>query len=161
MSEQVPEGSGPGRFSLEDLIALNDEIAALARAGMPLERGLLDLGRDVPGRLGAMTTALGERMSRGEGLAEAIAAQGDRLPPMYRAVVEAGIRSGRLPVALEGLAGVARRVVETRRVGGAGAGLSAARALAGLRALPGDRHPARAEVAGHLRRPSGCRSGAR
>lgn len=118
MSEQVPEGIGPGRFSLDDLIALNDEIAALARAGMPLERGLLDLGRDVPGRLGAMTTALGERMSRGEGLAEAIGAQGDRLPPMYRAVVEAGIRSGRLPVALEGLAGVARRVAETRSVVG-------------------------------------------
>ena len=29
-----------------------DEIAALTRAGMPLERGLVELGRDLPGRLG-------------------------------------------------------------------------------------------------------------
>jgi len=36
-------------------------------------------------------------------------------PPVYRAVVEAGLRAGRLPLALESLAGSIRRVTETRR----------------------------------------------
>ena len=39
--------------SLDDLIALNDEIIALIRAGVPLERGLAGLADDLPGRLGA------------------------------------------------------------------------------------------------------------
>jgi general secretion pathway protein F len=42
-------------------------------------------------------------------------AEGDRVPPIYRAVVEAGLRAGRLPTALEGLAGFARGFAEMRR----------------------------------------------
>ena len=38
-----------GPVTLEQLLALNDEMAALVRAGIPLERGLVDLGREVPG----------------------------------------------------------------------------------------------------------------
>jgi type II secretory pathway component PulF len=101
--------------SLDELIALNDEIAALARAGMPLERGLMNIGSDVPGRLGAITTRLGERMSAGMSLPDAIAASEGELPRVYRAVVQAGIQSGRLSVALEGLAMFARGFAESRR----------------------------------------------
>jgi general secretion pathway protein F len=105
--------SGP--LALDDLIALNDEMAALARAGLPLERGLLEAGRDLPGKLGAITAVLGDRMRRGESLPQALAAEGDRFPPIYRAVVEAGLRSGRLAAALEALAGFARSYAEARR----------------------------------------------
>ncbi len=104
------------RFSLDQLIALNDEIAALSRSGLPLERGLLELGRDVSGRLGAIATALGTRLSQGESLTDALAAEGRSIPPLYAAVVEAGVRAGRLPAALEGLAGYARRYAESRRL---------------------------------------------
>ena len=82
---------------------------------MPLERGLLNLGSDLPGRLGAITTRLGERMSGGMSLPEALAASEGELPRVYRAVVEAGIQSGRLSVALEGLAMFARGFAESRR----------------------------------------------
>jgi len=105
---------GRGSISLDDLVALNDEIVALTRAGMPLERGLILAGGDLPGRLRRLTTALGERMSRGESLPEAVAATPD-LPSLYRAVVEAGLRSGRLSVALEGLSTYARGYAEARR----------------------------------------------
>ena len=40
-----------------------------------------------------------------------------RLPRIYRAVVEAGTAAGRLPAALESLAGSLRRLAETRRPG--------------------------------------------
>ena len=39
-------------ITLDQLVALNDEIAALVRAGVPLDRGLRSLGEDLPGRLG-------------------------------------------------------------------------------------------------------------
>ncbi len=45
-------------LSLNDLIALNDEVVALSRAGVPLGRGLLGFGADIRGKLGAVATAL-------------------------------------------------------------------------------------------------------
>jgi len=118
VATRPPEPSGGGAITIEQLIALNDEIAALARAGLPLERNLGAIGGDLPGRLGAITRALGARMARGEGLADALEAEGAGLPPAYRAAVEAGLRAGRLPVALEGLASFARTYAELRRAVG-------------------------------------------
>ena len=115
MRDVTPTPSGAGGITLDQLIALNDEIAALVRSGLPLERNLVAVGGDLPGKLGAVTRALGERMARGEGLSEALAAEGAGLPHVYRAAVEAGLRAGRLPVALEGLAGFAKVHAELRR----------------------------------------------
>ncbi len=103
-------------MTLDDLIALNDEIAALVRAGVPLETGLAELGGDLPGRLGRFAASLAQRTARGESLAQAITADDGQLPPAYRAVVEAGVRAGRLPAALEAVAASARRLAETYRI---------------------------------------------
>src|SRR4051794_36328063 len=108
-------GSGRGTMTLDHLIALNDEIAALVRTGLPLERGLREMGGDLSGRLSKTMTGLAERMGRGAGLPEALEAEGERLPRIYRSVVEAGLRAGRLSSALEGLAGFVRAYVDSRR----------------------------------------------
>jgi type II secretory pathway component PulF len=102
-------------ITLEQLIALNDEIAALVRAGVPLDRGLAAVGQELPGRLGRFARKLSEQLARGESLTAALADPHSKLPPLYRAVVEAGIAAGRLPAALESLAGSLRRLVQTRR----------------------------------------------
>ncbi|HEV3020840.1 MAG TPA: type II secretion system F family protein [Pirellulales bacterium] len=103
-------------FTVDDLLALNDEIAALVRAGIPLERALAELGRELPGRHGRAATALSERLARGASLDEALLESRDEFPRLYVSVVAAGLRSGRLAVALEGLAAAARRVAELRQV---------------------------------------------
>lgn len=115
-----PESSAAAAISLDELIALNDEIAALVRAGVPLEQGLGHLGGDMPGRLGKIATMLAQRMQRGESLARILAEPSERIPPVYRAVVEVGLRTGRLSAALESVAGSARRLAEIRRVVAAG-----------------------------------------
>ena len=102
-------------ISLDHLIALNDEMAALVRAGVPLEQGLVELGQEMPGRLGHLSTSLGRRLQSGQSLSSALASEGERLPAIWRAVVEAGLRSGNLSAALEALATSGRRVAETRR----------------------------------------------
>ena len=85
-------------MTLDDLIALNDEIAALVRAGVPLEAGLAELGGDLPGRLGRFAAGLAQRTARGESLAQAITGDAGQLPPAYRAVVEAAcVRAGCRP----------------------------------------------------------------
>ena len=114
---QANAGAG-GQVSLDQLIALNDEIAALVRAGVPLERGLAELGADIPGRLGDVMQRLGSRLGAGESLPRALAAEGQALPPIYCAVVEAGLRSGRLSAALEGMGYFARGYTEMRRAVG-------------------------------------------
>ena len=101
--------------TLDDLIALNDEIAALVRAGLPLEQGLAELGGDMPGRLGQIATSLAEAAARGEPLDQAMLDHAVALPPVYRAVIQAGMRAGRLPAALEAVAASARRITETHR----------------------------------------------
>ena len=100
-------------ITLDQLLALNDEIAALARAGVPLDQGLLHLGRDLPGRLGAISRQFGQRLEAGEPVLALLGDDGD-LPPAYRAVVAAGIRTGRLSVALEGIATLLRTQVRAR-----------------------------------------------
>jgi general secretion pathway protein F len=90
-----PEPAKTGTITLDELLALNDEIAALVRSGVPLERGLAELGGDLPGRLGALAATLAERTGRGEPLLQVLAEQSAGLPPVYRAVVEDGVAETR------------------------------------------------------------------
>ena len=103
----------PTTVTLEDFVALNHEIAALARAGVPLGPGLTAFGRDLPGRLGKIAAEVGERLERGEPL-DRIVAENPNFPPAYKAVVQAGVRVGRLPAALEGISQSARRTAQLR-----------------------------------------------
>lgn len=104
----------PRSISLDDFVALNDEIAALARAGVPLGKGLLELGSDLPGRLGRLATEVGRRLEQGESLEQVVAKSPDLFPPAYRAIVAAGIRVGSLPAALERISQSARQTTQTR-----------------------------------------------
>lgn len=107
---------GVGQCSLDDLIALNDEIVALVRAGVPIERGLVGFGRDLKGRLGRLAEGVGRRMETdGCSLADAVGAEAGGMPELYRAVIEAGTRAGRLTSALEGLTSFARGRADLRR----------------------------------------------
>jgi general secretion pathway protein F len=116
LSSAIP--SVPTNVTLGQLIALNDEILALTYCGVPLEQGLAELGRDLPGRLGRISTSIAARLEQGTSLADVLADTEGEFPSVYRAVIQAGVRSGRLSVALEGLATSTRRVAEVRRLVG-------------------------------------------
>lgn len=105
-------------ISVDDFVALNDEIAALVRAGVPLDKGLARWGRDAGGRVGRITTELSAAAARGEPLEQSLTRLDVRLPEVYRAVVVAGVKSGRLPSALESLSAAARRLQEARALVG-------------------------------------------
>jgi general secretion pathway protein F len=104
--------------TLDQLIALNDEMAALVRAGVPLEETLAELGSEVPGRLGKIAARLGQRMRAGESLTQILAGDDALFPPVWRAVVQAGLRCGRLAAALEAMSDTGYRLAELRRAVG-------------------------------------------
>ncbi len=117
-SSNVQSRQRGASISLDQLIALNDELAALSRVGVPLERGLIQISDDMPGRLGRITEEMGRRLEAGESLAHIVSETDGRFPPLYRAVVEAGIRGGNLTAALDGLSSTVRRVAELRKLVG-------------------------------------------
>lgn len=89
------------------LLALADEVVALSRCGMPLERGLYALGKDLPGKTGRFIQEVGGELQSGKSLEDTMAERPE-FPPLFRTVVAAGIRSGNLAAALERLATAVR-----------------------------------------------------
>ena len=83
---------------------------------MPLNEGLTSLGEDLPTALGRISSTLAKHIESGQSLPDALAAAGNQFPPLYRALVTAGIRAGRLPAALEQLSASARRMATLRRL---------------------------------------------
>jgi type II secretory pathway component PulF len=87
----------------DQLIGLCDEIAALVRLDLPLEEALRHRSHDLPVRLGNRVRELADRLESGQSLSEALQKEPD-FPPVYAAVVEAGIESGNLSGTLEQIA---------------------------------------------------------
>lgn len=102
--------------SIDQLIAMNDEIISLTKNGVPLESGLFHAGADLQGSINRLTIALATRMQKGETLHEAMEREPSNVPPIYRTIVESGLRTGRLSVALEGVSRFARQILEIRQM---------------------------------------------
>jgi type II secretory pathway component PulF len=112
--EAVAPGQ-PAALSPQDLIALNEELAGMARAGLPLDQGLAALAREMGrGRLQRVTEELAADLHAGHTLPDALARQGERVPPFYAGLVAAGIRTGRITDVLATLTIYARTLADLR-----------------------------------------------
>lgn len=125
-------------LSLAEFIAFNDQLAAFARLGVPLQEGLRELaGHGSSGlqksssggeetlvfaagrgsnRLQKFCLEIGGRVERGQTLADAIGEIGKDLPPSYRLLIEAGARTGNLSGALAATSRSAKRIEQLRRL---------------------------------------------
>lgn len=99
--------------TLDDFTAWNDQLAALAAAGVPLEVGL---GRqpDVSTALKRINATIARRVQRGESLAESLDDDEPLVPMPYRALVQFGLRSGDLSAALDGSSRLAESIDESQ-----------------------------------------------
>lgn len=99
--------------SLDDFMALNDQITALIRAQVPTGLELGSSGDQAAGTLEKINAAVARRVSRGESLADAI---GDEptAPAAYRSVMQAGWRSGNVQQALDNSSRLAETAEESR-----------------------------------------------
>ena len=100
--------AGAGTPRLEEFVAFNDELAALVRSGLPLEAGLESGQQRLGGRIAG-------RLRQGQSLEDALAAEGPSVPTVYRGVLQAGLRSGRLADAVETVSRSGLAIVQLRR----------------------------------------------
>src|SRR5580692_1617186 len=107
MSGTEPPARKP--IALSDLIAFNEEIAALVRVGLPIEVGLG--GAELPKSIRQITSRFREELQRGSSVREALDNCGAEFPPSYLALVEAGLRSNRLTDALVSAGDFARTLL--------------------------------------------------
>ncbi len=107
MSGLEPSAGKP--IALDDLIAFNEEIAALVRVGVPIEVGLG--GPELPKHIRQITSRFREELQRGASVRQALDNCGAQFPPSYVALVEAGLRSNRLTDALVSAGDFARTLL--------------------------------------------------
>jgi general secretion pathway protein F len=107
MSGTEPPARKP--IALSDLIAFNEEIAALVRVGLPIEVGLG--GAELPKSIRQITSRFREELQRGSSVRQALDNCGAEFPPSYLALVEAGLRSNRLTDALASAGDFARTLL--------------------------------------------------
>jgi type II secretory pathway component PulF len=92
------------------------QVAAMAKAGLPLPAALEAVAGDVtPRRLGRVLRQLAKRLAAGDPLEQALAAEGSRLPAHFRGLLLAGVRSGRLAPMLDEFVDATYRGQDLRR----------------------------------------------
>src|SRR6516165_4162745 len=101
----------------DDLVMLNEEIAGMARAGLPLDQGLAALAREMGrGRLQRVTADIAADLKNGHTLPQSLERQGSRVPPFYAGLVAAGVRTGRIGDVLATLTVYARSIADLRSI---------------------------------------------
>lgn len=103
-------------LALSEIECLANEMSALMRMGIPLSAGLRELAPTMSGNLSSFVNKLAKRLEAGQDLSAALHEERGRLPIFFKAVIDAGIRSGDPAIALKSIAETARRIDEHRRV---------------------------------------------
>ncbi len=86
--------------SLEEVLALNEELASLSAAGVPIELGGADISTEEA--LARINASLALRTSLGQTVGAALA-DDQELPPLYQHALLAVLESNQLSLALEGV----------------------------------------------------------
>jgi len=104
------------KLTAEEAVELAARLGELARSGLPLPGGLRALSEELPtGRLPGVLRDLARQVESGTPLDAAVASLGGRLPVHVRALVIAGVRSGRLADVLDEFVDLERSNVRLMR----------------------------------------------
>jgi general secretion pathway protein F len=100
--------------TLDDFMALNDQLAALLQAGVPMDIGLRRGAGDVLGQLQQINADVARRVSQGASLESALE-HDEHATTAYRGLILTGLQSGNLSAALTGRSQLAQTVDGTSR----------------------------------------------
>ena len=105
--------------SLDDFMALNDQLAALLQAGVPVDVGLGRSRQESLAQLQQINASVARRVAQGSSL-DAALEQEDAATGAYRGLMQVGLHSGNLAAALAGQSQLAQEIQGTREAVGRG-----------------------------------------
>lgn len=115
-AEAAAESATRATLSTAETIDLAELLGTLADANLPLEAGLKAAAEEMPpGRLSRTLAAISHALRQGAPLNQALASEAQRFPLHLRALVLAGLHSGRLGAVLEEFVSLERRAALLRR----------------------------------------------
>ena len=120
-AQSITKAAAPARprtaIGRSEFLLFNQQLAAIARAGIPLERSLRELASDAAtGRMRRLIETIAAELEAGTPLAEAFEKHHRHFPPLYGRILEAGVRSGRLSEMLTSLNRHHETAAQTRRI---------------------------------------------
>ena len=90
--EQLRTSVGRNEFLL-----FNQQLASITKAGVPLERGLRELSRDVVSQaMRRLIASVADDLEAGVPIEEAFGKREKQFPPLYGRILKAGVETGRL-----------------------------------------------------------------
>jgi general secretion pathway protein F len=104
-----------GSLTWDEVDLLNQQLFAIVRSGLPLAPALKAVATELrTPRLKALLDSLHTSLEQGRSLEQALDAQAEKLPPVYRASLIAGERAGNLSAVLEHMCAYTGHMVETK-----------------------------------------------
>ena len=101
----------------DEFLLFNQQLASLAQAGIPLEKGLRELSLDLTSpKLKKLIDRIATDLESGTPIEEAFDRCKDQFPPLYSRVLRAGIKTGRLSEMLTTMTRHLELCHQTRRI---------------------------------------------
>ena len=100
--------------TLDDYLAFNEQLAALAAAGVPLDVDFGTSREEAAKSLERFDAIVARRVKRGETLGEALEGDEGDLPSSYRSLVQVGLYDGNLAAGLDESSAVAESAVASQ-----------------------------------------------
>ncbi len=100
-----------------EFLLFNQQLASITKAGIPLERGLRELAKDVSSKsMRNLVNAVADELEAGESIERAFEKRQKHFPPLYGRILKAGVETGRLSEMLTSLNRHLEMATQTRRI---------------------------------------------
>lgn len=100
-----------------EFLLFNQQLASIAKAGIPLERGLRELAQDVSSKsMRDLIDDIAGDLEAGASIEEAFQKRARHFPPLYGRILKAGVETGRLSEMLTSLNRHLEQAGHTRRI---------------------------------------------
>ena len=115
--EQAKAPRPRSRIGRNEFIMFNQQLASITRAGIPLDKGLRQLAKDVESNsIRRLIEEMCDDLEAGVDVATAFEKRKDMFPPLYGQIIKAGVTSGRLSEMLTSLNRHLEMGNQTRRI---------------------------------------------
>lgn len=115
--ERVKSKNPRTSISRDEFMLFNQQLAAITRAGVPLERGLRELSADIGShKMRKLVEDIAGELERGESIEKAFEKRQKYFPPLYGRILKAGVETGRLSQMLTNLNRHIEMTNQTRKI---------------------------------------------